>query len=356
MVNPYLVHSRIGEPHTNSRSLITSRRPLLIPIGWLMLGFWLIAGLGISVGQDQPTPTRRGAAGRRQAAPADSARAELRQRTTMRADSVKQALKDRTDSVRATRSANRRPTVNWPDRRATRFSERPSQSPFILRDPKGVSTDFGLGSDGRIDVTERVRSGVSLSGVPAPNSVPGNSGNLPNQPGAATFPDAAAPNTTPPRVDSPGTIPPGLPIPGLALPPSQFGMPYRPAETIPFSTYNQLQNQRVEQNLWREYGARRDGQSAVSGRGLMPKLELPPIIDRLFGGSTVDFKPNGFVTLDFGYLYQFIDNPVIPVRLRRNGNFLFNEQISINFNGKVGERLGVLATSIPKPVSTLRTP
>ena len=32
-----------------------------------------------------------------------------------------------------------------------------------------------------------------------------------------------------------------------------------------------------------------------------------------------------------------------PVRQRRNGNFLFNEQISINFNGKIGEKLGVLA-------------
>ena len=57
----------------------------------------------------------------------------------------------------------------------------------------------------------------------------------------------------------------------------------------------------------------------------------------------MDFKPNGFVTLDFGYLYQFIDNPVLPVRQRRNGNFLFNEQIAINFNGKIGEKLGVLA-------------
>ena len=336
MVNPYFVHISVI-----SHFLVTISRFLFVLNGWLMLGFWLVIGLGISVGQDQPTPapTRRGNAGRRQQITADSARADLRRRATMRADSVKNAVKERTDSLRALRSANRRPTVNWPDRRATRFSERPSKSPFVLRDPKGVSTDFGLGTDGRIAVSERVRSGVSLSGAPTSNTVQGNSGNVPApQPGVPVFPDAAAPSTTPP-----GMISPGMPIPGLALPPSQFGMPYRPAETIPYSTYNQLQNQRVEQTLWREYGARRDGQSAVSGRGLIPKLELPPIVDRLFGGSTVDFKPNGFITLDFGYLYQFIDNPVLPVRQRRNGNFLFNEQISINFNGKVGERLGVLA-------------
>ncbi|WP_460974464.1 T9SS outer membrane translocon Sov/SprA [Spirosoma knui] len=339
MVNPYFVHNFVA----STQLYVVNRLPI-VSVGWLMPVCWLLLGLGVTFGQDPqtPTPNRRGATGRRQQAAADSARAEARRRAVMRADSIKQAVQERNDSIRAARSANRRPTVNWPDRRATRFSERPSKSPFILRDPKGVSTDFRLDPEGRVAVTERVRAGVSLSGAPLPNSVQGRSpigvpGSTTTTPGSP-FPDAAAPSTTPP-----GTISPGIPAPGLALPPSQYGLPYRPAETIPFSTYNQLQNQRVEQSLWREYGARRDGQSAISGRGLAPKLELPPIIDRLFGGSQVDFKPNGFVTLDFGYLYQFIDNPVIPVRQRRNGNFIFNEQISINFNGKIGEKLGVLA-------------
>ena len=287
-----------------------------------MLGCWLLVGIGVSVGQDQPAPARRGAAARRQQAAVDSARANARRQAAMRADSVKQIVQERNDSIRAARSANRRPTINWPDRRATRFSERSSKSPFILRDPKGVSTDFRLGPDGQIGVTERVRTGVSLSSTPAANSAQGRT-------------DATAPGSS--------TVAPGQLDPNTALPPSRFGLPYRPAETIPFSTFNQLQNQQVERSLWREYSARTEGQSALTGRGLIPKLELPPIIDRLFGGSQVDFKPNGFVTLDFGYLYQFNDNPAYPVRQRRSGNFLFNEQISINFNGKIGEKLGVLA-------------
>ena len=316
MVNPYLVHNPVVSHcfHAGSRLLFAQN-------GWLMLGCWLLLSMSVSFGQD-PTPTRRGANRRQQQISPDSARALARKQAAARTDSIKRAVQERADSIRAARSADRRPTVNWPDRRATRFSERPSRSPFILRDPKGVSTDFRLGPDGGIGVNERVRTGVSLSGAPTPNSVQGRTDVL-APPGSATA--------------SPGSVP------GLSLPPSQYGLPYRPAETIPFSTYNDLQNQRVEQNLWREYGARADGQSALSGRGLIPKLELPPIIDRLFGGSNVDFKPNGFVTLDFGYLYQFNDNPAYPVRQRRTGNFLFNEQISINFNGKIGEKLGVLA-------------
>lgn len=317
MVNPYFVHNTV-----NSTVISAVSRFLFIPNGWQTVGFWLLVGLGISFGQNQPSPAPTRAGRRQQQAAADSARANARRQAAIRADSAKLALQNRNDSIRALRSANRRPTVNWPDRRATRFSEHTSKSPFILRDPKGVSTDFRLTPGGGIGITERVGAGVPL-------------------PSSGTAVSGTTPSTS--ATTAPGTSLTGQPVPVLTLPPSQYGLPYRPAETIPFSTYNQIQNQRVEQSLWREYSARRDGQSALSGRGLIPKLELPPIIDRLFGGSQVDFKPNGFVTLDFGYLYQFIDNPVLPVRQRRNGNFLFNEQISINFNGKIGEKLGVLA-------------
>lgn len=335
MVNPYLVHNfLVNTCFLAVGRIVFVRNRALIPFLWIVLG----TGLAIAQNQPNPAPARRGAAARRQQAAQDSARAEARRKAVMRADSIKQAIQNRTDSIRAARSANRRPTVNWPDRRATRFSERPSRSPFILRDPKGVSTDFLLDPYGQIDVSERVRTGVSLSGSPLPNNTPGRT-NI-GTPGSATavLPNAAVPGTTPPGVISPGT-----PIPGLALPPSQYGMPYRPSEAVPYSTFNELQNQRVGQSVMRDFSARTEGQSSLTGRGLIPKLDLPPVIDRLFGGSNVDFKPNGFVTLDFGYLYQFIDNPVLPVRQRRNGNFLFNEQISINFNGKIGEKLGVLA-------------
>ncbi|MBD2700937.1 cell surface protein SprA [Spirosoma sp. BT702] len=315
MVNPYFVHNTV----INSRFAFICRY-LIVPNGWLAVGCWLLLGASLSFGQDRPTPAPRGAAARRQQAAADSARAQARRRALAQADSAKKAVQDRTDSIRALRNANRRATINWPDRRATRFSERPSKSPFILRDPKGVSTDFRLSPDGGVGVSERVRTGVSLSGAPLSNTAVGRT-------------DTSTPATS--GTATPSTSP--------ILPPSQFGLPYRPAETIPFSTFNQLQNQNVEQSLLRENSARRDGQSALTGRGLIPKLELPPIIDRIFGGSQVDFKPNGFVTLDFGYLYQFNDRPDIPVQQRRNGNFIFNEQISINFNGKIGERLGVLA-------------
>ncbi|WP_266364560.1 T9SS outer membrane translocon Sov/SprA [Tellurirhabdus rosea] len=238
-------------------------------------------------------------------------------RRTTPADSASRA---RQDSIRAQRSAARRPVVRWSDRYTSPYSSRVSRSPFILRDPRSVSADIRLDSLGRLSVNERINARPDATRT---------------QPGVAT------PGVATPGVGAPSVAVPGTPAPVTS--PANAGLPFRPGETIPFEQYSRMQDRRVQQSLWREYGARRDGQSAVSGRGLLPKLELPPIVDRIFGGSLVDFKPNGFVTLDFGYLHQFIDNPSIPVRQRRNGNFIFNEQININFNGKIGERLGLMA-------------
>ncbi|WP_374756782.1 T9SS outer membrane translocon Sov/SprA [Larkinella humicola] len=243
-----------------------------------------------------------------------TAQTPARRRAVSLADSIARV---RQDSIRATRSADRRPIIRWRDRYVSPFSVTIPKSPFLLRDPRAVSTDVQLNGPGQISVLERIGG---QAGTTRPTS-------------GSTATPAAAPGTA-----VIGTVP-------VAPPPTRpaAGLPYRPAETMSYEDYNRLQNQRVQKSLWREYSARNDGQSAVSGRGLVPKLELPPVFDRLFGGNLVDFKPNGFVMLDFGYLYQFIDNPIIPVLQRRNGNFAFNQQINISFNGKIGERLGITA-------------
>ncbi len=266
---------------------------------WLLL---LLVGLtGIATAQVRPpVRTTRPSTPTTSITPADSLRQVARDR-----------VRDRADSLRAARSASRRPTVNWPDRYISRLSGRVSRSPFILRDPKTLGTNVRIGDGGQVLIDERLRSTLAPPGTPG----------------------GAVPTTTP------GTAP--APV-GAYLPPSIYGLPFRAGESVPFSIYNSLQNSRLRDNVWKEYSSRRDGQSALTGRGLIPKIDLPPGIDRLFGPGGVDFKPNGFVTLDLGYLYQFIDNPTIPVQQRRQGNLIFNEQISVNMNGKIGDKLGVL--------------
>lgn len=313
MVNPYSVHNPLFLNLTNLRR--PARRRPLVQI--CMVLFWGSLAVGFVTMPALAQNGRRGTVPRRNTGTPEAQRQRQVEDSTRRAN-ARQAIIDRADSIRAARSANRRPSINWPDRYATRFSERTSRSPFILRDPKAVGSDIQLGNSKELSVYERVRpegTGPTVTPPAAPNTSVPTSPTAPSQP------------TTPYQSVGP-------PTPGL---------PFRPGEAIPFDRYSALQSQQAQEALWRDYSARRDGQSATKGRGLLPKLELPPVVDRIFGGNQIDFKPNGFVLLDFGYLHQFIDNPQIPVQQRRQGNFIFNEQININFNGQIGERLGMLA-------------
>ncbi len=49
------------------------------------------------------------------------------------------------------------------------------------------------------------------------------------------------------------------------------------------------------------------------------------------------------MTLDFGGRFQHVENPAIPIRQQRNGNFEFDQQISLNVVGKIGDKLAVTA-------------
>ena len=120
-------------------------------------------------------------------------------------------------------------------------------------------------------------------------------------------------------------------------------MNYRPTSTMTFEEFQKFQEERMIKEYWRNRSVGLDGESAVSGRRLIPPIYISPVFDRIFGGSYVDIRPNGYVNLDFGARYQRIDNPAIPIKQQRNGGFEFDQQISMNVVGKIGEKLAVTA-------------
>ncbi len=116
---------------------------------------------------------------------------------------------------------------------------------------------------------------------------------------------------------------------------------FRPATSLSFREFDSYSTQQINRQYWKDRSAGLDGESAISGRRLIPKLYINPVFDRIFGGSYVDIQPTGFANLDFGGRWQFVDNPGIPERQRRNGGFNFNMQLSTNVVGKIGEKLAV---------------
>jgi cell surface protein SprA len=118
-------------------------------------------------------------------------------------------------------------------------------------------------------------------------------------------------------------------------------IPFRPATTMTFEEFLRQQDRQMLKGYWQGRSRALDGESAVSGRNLIPKIYISPVLDRIFGGSYVEIIPRGFVTLDFGASFQNIENPQVPARQQRNGGFEFDQQISLNVVGKIGEKLAV---------------
>ncbi len=116
---------------------------------------------------------------------------------------------------------------------------------------------------------------------------------------------------------------------------------FRPNSSMSFREFSLQQDQQFRKQYWQTKSQALDGVSAVSGRNLLPKLYVSPILDRIFGGSYVELIPRGNVILDFGASFQTINNPSIPIQQQSNGGFEFDQQISLNVTGKVGEKLRV---------------
>ena len=57
------------------------------------------------------------------------------------------------------------------------------------------------------------------------------------------------------------------------------------AEVTDLKSFNQIQNRDVNRSFWQSYSKSLDGSSNLKSRGLFPKIELPPAIDRIFGGT-----------------------------------------------------------------------
>lgn len=177
-----------------------------------------------------------------------------------------------------TKSGNRF-MPRWQDYYTNRFIQPRPKSALFLKDPANIATEITLDSTGKIAVSEQIKT---------------PSGNL----------------------------------------------DFRAPQEMDLQEYDKVMEDRAFKSLLRDYSGRQDGKSAMGGRGLLPKLDLPPALSKLLGDDFLNFKPTGFVSLDLGVMHQFIDNPSIPIRQRRNTNFIFNEQININFDARLGDMLG----------------
>lgn len=193
---------------------------------------------------------------------------------------IDDTLKEDTTRRNVSKSGNLLIT-RWKDYYNNRFAQPRPRSPFYLKEPGNISTTILRDSTGKIAITEDIRTPT-------------------------------------------GTL------------------DFRAPESMDMDTYDKAMEDRAYKSLLREYAGRQDGKSAMGARGLLPKLDVPPALSKLLGDDFLNFKPTGFVSLDLGLRNQFNDDPTKPIRQRRVTNFIFDQQISINFDAKMGDQLGFL--------------
>jgi cell surface protein SprA len=183
------------------------------------------------------------------------------------------------DSIEDKKDNKKRPTYTPRDREGDPFSNKSSNSPFLLKNPSNVQTQVELDSSmNEYNIYEKVGD-----------------------------------------------------------------FEYRPPSSMTFEEYSRYRQKEMMKSYWKSKAQGLDGETPVTSRGnLIPQIYVRGL-EGPFGSNFVDIRPNGLVMLDFGGKWQRVNNPNIPVRQQRTGGFDFDQQISMNVVGKIGEKLKLTA-------------
>ncbi len=115
-------------------------------------------------------------------------------------------------------------------------------------------------------------------------------------------------------------------------------MDYRPPTYIDSKEYQDYIFKKQVKSYW---GQKVHAESPnTKNNPSIPKLTVGgEVFDRIFGGNTVDIRPNGSAELIFAYNGTRTKNPALPARQQKVNTFDFNEKIQLNVIGKIGDKL-----------------
>ncbi|WP_226171607.1 cell surface protein SprA [Hymenobacter lucidus] len=116
---------------------------------------------------------------------------------------------------------------------------------------------------------------------------------------------------------------------------------FRDPSRLSFEDYSEWQQRQAVRDYFRtrSAGGVVGDPAAPENKRLIPKIYLGPMADRLFGGSYVDIRPNGAVTLRMGARFNRNLNPTLTLRQQRVGDFQYEQNMNLNLTGQIGEKL-----------------
>ncbi len=116
---------------------------------------------------------------------------------------------------------------------------------------------------------------------------------------------------------------------------------FRMPTYMTFDEYLQWSEQQQRDDYFRELAGVNSGRSSVSGLAdPLEKVDVKrDLVERLFGGSKVDIRPQGSIDLTFGVDFQRRQDPNRTIRQQRQGGFDFDMAIQMSATGQIGEKL-----------------
>ena len=112
---------------------------------------------------------------------------------------------------------------------------------------------------------------------------------------------------------------------------------YLKPASMSFEEYRNWDTRRALDNYWRE---RANTSAAATRLGVIPQLKVGgELFDRVFGGNTIDIRPQGSAELIFGVISNRRDDPFISQQLRRTTNFDFDMRIQMSILAKIGDKI-----------------
>ncbi|MBL1231294.1 MAG: cell surface protein SprA [Flavobacteriales bacterium] len=112
---------------------------------------------------------------------------------------------------------------------------------------------------------------------------------------------------------------------------------FRDPTYMTFDEYLEYDSKKSLQDYWKQ---KADADAMEQTKGFRPTLNVKgKAFDRIFGGNTIDIRPQGSAELSFGINRSTRDNPVLPVHQRSLTTFDFNQQIQLNVIGNIGTKM-----------------
>ncbi|HEY4326322.1 MAG TPA: cell surface protein SprA [Mucilaginibacter sp.] len=115
---------------------------------------------------------------------------------------------------------------------------------------------------------------------------------------------------------------------------------YRPPQFLTFDDYLKLKEQENQRAYFKQLSDNYAYQSQQPG--FIPPIKLrSQTFDQIFGGSTINIRPQGSAEAIMAGQINHNENPLFNTRQRNQFNFNFDQKIQLNITGTIGDKLKI---------------